>query len=162
MLRKLAYWGEFDPADEQALLALPHRVKKIERQGYVVREREIATHSCVLLSGFAIRHKIVANGARQIVAVHMTGDVVDLQNSFLGVADHSVQVITEAEVAFIPLEVSSLAVAREEAVHGIRSLLAAEVINGSFNLDGRIDIKDARGDVLLTVPFKEAIDVKGA
>jgi hypothetical protein len=59
------------------------------------------------------------------------------------------------------LEVPSLAVAREKAVHGIRSLLAAEAMNGSFNLDGRIDIKDAAGKVLLTVPFKEAVAVTG-
>jgi CRP-like cAMP-binding protein len=111
MVNKLAYWaredswlGEFDEADEQALLALPHRTKKIERLGYIVREREKTTHSCVMLSGYAIRHKIVAGGARQIVAVHMKGDLVDLQNSFLGVADHSVQVLTESEVAFIPRE----------------------------------------------------------
>jgi CRP-like cAMP-binding protein len=94
----------FDAADEEALLSLPHRVKRIERLGYIVREREKAEHSCVMLSGFAIRHKIVASGARQIVAVHMKGELVDLQNSFLGVADHSVQVLTESEVAFIPRE----------------------------------------------------------
>ena len=104
MLRKLTYWAEFDAADEQALLALPHRTKTIERHGYIARERERTTHSCVMLSGFAIRHKIVAGGARQIVAVHMKGDIVDLQNSFLGVADHSVQVLTDSEVAFIPRE----------------------------------------------------------
>ena len=34
----------------------------------------------------------------------MTGDVVDLQNSFLGYADHSVQTLTRAMVAFIPRE----------------------------------------------------------
>jgi CRP-like cAMP-binding protein len=99
-----SYWGEFTSADEEALLALPHRVKSIERHGYVVREREKTTHSCVMLSGYAMRHKIVLGGARQIVAVHMKGDVVDLQNSFLGVADHSVQVLTDSKVAFIPRE----------------------------------------------------------
>jgi CRP-like cAMP-binding protein len=111
MVEKLGYWarvdsyyGRFETADEEALLSLPHRVKSLERHGYVVRERERTTHSCVLLSGFAIRHKIVAGGARQIVAIHMKGDILDLQNSFLGVADHSVQVLTEAEVAFIPRE----------------------------------------------------------
>jgi CRP-like cAMP-binding protein len=56
-----------------------------------------------MLSGFAIRHKIVANGARQILAIHMKGDIVDLQNSFLGVADHGVQVLTRSEVAFMPV-----------------------------------------------------------
>ena len=104
LVRKLAYRGEFDAADEAAILGLPHRIKKLERHGYIVREREKTTHSCVMLSGFAIRHKIVAGGARQIVAIHMKGEVVDLQNSFLGVADHSVQVLTDSEVAFIPRE----------------------------------------------------------
>jgi len=102
MVRKLAYWAEFDAADEAAILALPHRIKRVERNGYVAREREKTTHSCLLVSGFAIRHKIVCGGARQIVALHMKGDLVDLQNSFLGVADHSVQVLTAAEVALIP------------------------------------------------------------
>jgi CRP-like cAMP-binding protein len=98
------YWGEFDVDDEKALLNLPHRTKRVERHGYIVREREKTTHSCVLLSGYAIRHKIVVGGARQIVAVHMRGDLVDLQNSFLGTADHSVQLLTDSEVAFIPRE----------------------------------------------------------
>jgi CRP-like cAMP-binding protein len=98
------YWGEFDVDDEKALLNLPHRTKRVERHGYIVREREKTTHSCVLLSGYAIRHKIVVGGARQIVAVHMRGDLVDLQNSFLSTADHSVQLLTDSEVAFIPRE----------------------------------------------------------
>jgi CRP-like cAMP-binding protein len=98
------YWGEFTSADAEALLSLPHRTKRVQRHGYVVREREKTTHSCVMLTGYAIRHKIVMGGARQIVAVHMKGDLVDLQNSFLGVADHSVQALTDCEVAIIPRE----------------------------------------------------------
>jgi hypothetical protein len=58
-------------------------------------------------------------------------------------------------------ELSSLAVAREKAVEGIRSLLSAEVTNGRFNLKGRIDISDPSGKRLLSVPFKEAVDVTG-
>ena len=53
MVRKLAYWGDFDAADEQAILALPNRIKRIERNGYIVRERDETTHSSLLLSGFA-------------------------------------------------------------------------------------------------------------
>lgn len=102
MMRKLSYWAKFDADDRQAILDLPVRTKKVERHAYLVREREKVEQSCVLLSGFAVRHKIVANGARQILAVHMKGDLVDLQNSFLGVADHSVQVLTASEAGFIP------------------------------------------------------------
>jgi len=104
MVRKLGYWSELDPADAAAILALPYRVKTIERLSYVVRERDRTAHSCLLVSGFAIRHKIVGDGGRQIVAVHMKGDLVDLQNSFLRVADHSVQALTECEIALIPRE----------------------------------------------------------
>ncbi len=102
LVRKLAYWADFDAADERALLDLPHHMATIGRNRYIVRERDKTRHSCLLVAGFAIRHKIVASGSRQIVAVHMKGDMVDLQNSFLGVADHSVQVLTDCEVAFIP------------------------------------------------------------
>ena len=113
MVRKLAYWADFDAADEEALLNLPYRLKTIERHGFIAREREKTAHSCLLVSGFATRHKIVVDGRRQIVAIHMKGDIVDLQNSFLGVADHSVQVLTKATVAFIPREsVKRLAVER--------------------------------------------------
>jgi CRP-like cAMP-binding protein len=120
MVGKLAYWADFEAADEEALLNLPHRMKTIERHGYIAREREKTTHSCLLVSGFAIRHKIVADGARQIVAIHMKGDIVDLQNSFLGVADHSVQVLTESQVAFIPREaIKALAFARPNVGMGM-------------------------------------------
>jgi CRP-like cAMP-binding protein len=104
MVRKLAFWAELDPADEEAILALPHRVKRLERNGYIARERDKTESSCLLLSGYAIRHKILGDGSRQILSIHMKGDLVDLQNSFLGVADHSVQVLTDAEVALIPRE----------------------------------------------------------
>ena len=104
MLRKLEYWQKFDDDDRAAVLALPHAVRALEHNHYIIRELDRATHSCVLLSGFAMRHKIVAGGARQIVSLHMRGDVVDLQNSLLGTADHSVQMLTAGKAAMIPRE----------------------------------------------------------
>ena len=113
LVSKLDFWAKFEEADKQAILALPHKVKVLERNDYIVREREATTHSCLMLSGFAIRHKMVADSARQIVAIHMKGDMVDLQNSFLGVADHSVQVLTASKVALVPrAAVKALAFAR--------------------------------------------------
>ena len=83
-------------------MALPHLVKRLENNHYIIREGDVATHSCLMLSGFSVRHKIVGGGARQIVAIHMKGEMVDLQNSLLEEADHSVQMLTEGEVAMIP------------------------------------------------------------
>jgi CRP-like cAMP-binding protein len=104
LVRKLEYWRKFTPEDRAAVLSLPHNIKTLEANHYIVREFDRATHSCVMLSGYAVRHKIVAGGERQIVSVHMKGEIVDLQNSLLGMSDHSVQMLTSGKVAFIPRE----------------------------------------------------------
>jgi CRP-like cAMP-binding protein len=102
LVQKLAYRQKLDANDRAAILALPHTVKSLERGHFIVREFDRAEFSCVLLSGFAIRHKIVAGGLRQIIAIHMKGEAVDLQNSFLTCADHGVQMLTDGKVAMIP------------------------------------------------------------
>jgi CRP-like cAMP-binding protein len=102
MVRRLAYWHALSPDDRAAVLNLPHRVRTLEQHNYIIREFDRAESSCVLLSGFAMRHKIVAGGKRQILAIHMKGELVDLQNSLLGCADHSVQMLTAGRVAIIP------------------------------------------------------------
>jgi CRP-like cAMP-binding protein len=102
MLAKLQLWKALKPDEQEAVLALPHRVETIGAGNYIVREGEEARHACLLLSGFAYRQKLARDGSRSISALHMKGDVVDLQNSLLGLADHSVQALTGAKVAFIP------------------------------------------------------------
>ncbi len=102
MLTRLEYHRALSADDHAALLALPHTVRTFERNHYIVREYERATHCCALLSGYAVRTKLVAGGGRQICSVHMKGEMVDLQNSLLGKADHSVQMLTSGRVAMIP------------------------------------------------------------
>jgi CRP-like cAMP-binding protein len=69
-----------------------------------VREQEKPRECCVLLSGFAIRHKTTGNGNRQIFSIHMPGDFVDLHNSLLRTADHSIEALCVSTGAFIPVE----------------------------------------------------------
>jgi CRP-like cAMP-binding protein len=104
MLRKLELWMQFDKDDRKAVLNLPHKLRKLGPGEYIVRDGEKPTDSCLLLSGFAFRHKLTGDGARQIMAIHMKGDVVDLQNSLLRSSDHNVQALTRIEVALIPVE----------------------------------------------------------
>jgi hypothetical protein len=59
------------------------------------------------------------------------------------------------------LEANSLSEAREKAVAGIRSLIASEAGNGEINFKGRIDISDEAGKLLLSVPFADAVKVRG-
>lgn len=113
MARKLQGWSALEDDDKRALFALPLTIRRVPRGHFVVREGDKATHSCVLVSGFAYRQKIVGNGGRQILAIHVPGDLVDLQNSLLRTADHSVQALTDTVIAQIPVEeVRKLAFAR--------------------------------------------------
>lgn len=104
MIHKLQLWKKLSDEECEALAALPHRVEDLTPSAYVVRDGQKTEHSCLLISGFAFRQKVTRNGGRSICAVHMKGDVVDLQNSLLGRADHSVQALTNAQIARIPRE----------------------------------------------------------
>ena len=104
MVRKLSQWRPLDQADSEAILALPHRILNFRAQEYIVREGDEPKHSCLILSGFAFRQKVAGNGGRQIVSIHMKGDLADLQNSLLGVADHSLQALTHVEAAMISVD----------------------------------------------------------
>ena len=102
MLGRLRLRSHLRLEDEEALVALPHRLSALDPGTYIVREGDRAEECCVLLSGFVYRHKVVADGARQILSVHFDGDVIDLQNSLLRRADHSIQALTRAQVALVP------------------------------------------------------------
>lgn len=104
MLDKLQLWLPLAPADQAAVLALPHSVRSLRPHDYIVREDEKPTHCCLLLRGYAYRHKVAGNGGRQIFSIHMKGDVVDLHNSILRRADHNIQALTAIDVALIPVK----------------------------------------------------------
>lgn len=144
LVRKLEYWQRFDEADRAALLALPHVVKILEHNHYVVREMDRPTHCSVLLSGFAMRHKVVAGGQRQILSIHMKGELIDLQNSMLGLADHSVQMLTAGEVAMIPREEIDRVAFQRPAVG--KSMWFDSLVDGSIHREwiANLGRRDAR------------------
>jgi CRP-like cAMP-binding protein len=104
LVAKLSYWQKLDSADRNAIRSLPHSVKPLSRGHYIVRDGDRVKHSCMMLNGYSARQKIVAGGRRQIVAIHIRGELVDLQNALLKTADHSVQMISDGAVAMIPSE----------------------------------------------------------
>jgi CRP-like cAMP-binding protein len=120
IVRRLETRAPLDEADREAIRGLPIVRRVLEPASYVVREGEAPTICAVLLAGFAYRHKVTASGERQIIAVHMPGEFLDLQNSFLEVADHNVQALTRADVAIIPVAaLRSLAYERPAVAHAM-------------------------------------------
>lgn len=104
LIRKLERLRPLDPADRAALLSLPFRITRAGNNAFLVREGSAPTECCVLLEGYACRHKTTSDGSRQIVSFHIPGDIMDLQHLQLPRADHNIQTITVARIAWVPMD----------------------------------------------------------
>lgn len=51
--------------------------------------------------------------------------------------------------------------ARTAAIDAAREIMASEVRAGKLCLSCRIEVTDAEGEIVLTVPFKDAVMVSG-
>jgi CRP-like cAMP-binding protein len=102
LVRRWSKYVDLVDDDRSAILALPTTLKSYGKDAYLVREGQNAGECTLLLRGFAIRQKLLRNGSRQIISVHIPAEFVDLQNGLLGVADHNVQSVDRCEVAAIP------------------------------------------------------------
>jgi CRP-like cAMP-binding protein len=99
LIRKLRTRFPLDQRDADALLAMTVKRRTYEPSAYLLREGEPLRSSCsFVLSGYAFRQKLTLQGARQIVSLHMKGDILDLQHLFLDVADHNIQALTRLDV----------------------------------------------------------------
>ena len=75
LLDNLELRSPMPEADRQAILALPYSMKSLAPGSYAVREGEPPTGCGVLISGFAYRQKLTGDGGRQILSIHIPGEV---------------------------------------------------------------------------------------
>lgn len=102
LLRKLERQSPLSGDDRAAILSLPYKLRSVPPGTHLLRDGDRPDHVTALLSGFAYLHKLTGEGARQIVSIHIAGDIVDLHNSLLHASDHNIQTLSAAEVASIP------------------------------------------------------------
>lgn len=101
---RFAHRHQLDRLDLAVMSELPHTVRTYEKDQYLLREGEKPPGCSLLVDGYVYRHKIVGDGGRQIVAIHMAGDFIDGQNLLLEVADHNIQALTHVQVIKIANE----------------------------------------------------------
>jgi len=70
----------------------------------IISEGDRPTHVIIMLEGWACRYKVLANGNRQIMAFLLPGDLCDPHIFILDRMDHSIGLLTDAKLAFIPKE----------------------------------------------------------
>lgn len=104
LIRTLLTIGDLSEADQTAIRGLAGRIRNLDAYEDIVSEGERPTAIAVLISGFACRYKILADGARQIVSFHIPGDAPDLQSLYMERMDHSVMTLQESTVLHVSHE----------------------------------------------------------
>jgi CRP-like cAMP-binding protein len=104
LIRKLERRDVMSDEEKQALENAAGRVREVPADDDMAREGDRPTESTLLLEGFAARYKLLRNGKRQITAIHVPGDFVDLHSFLLKTMDHSVVALMPCRVCLFPHE----------------------------------------------------------
>jgi len=105
LIRRLTVSTPLDAADLEAIARLPMIVKDLPAQAAIVREGERPSQCCLLIEGFACRSKTTDVGKRQILSIHIPGDIPDLQSLHLHVMDHDFTTLSVCKLGYIAHEV---------------------------------------------------------
>lgn len=104
MIRKLEGF-QLLSEDDKALLDQHSRpVRRVAARQDIVSEGDRPAGVTLILSGFACRCKLLANGQRHIMAYLLPGDFCDFQVFILKAMDHSIGTLSPCEVVTIPHE----------------------------------------------------------
>ena len=91
-------------ADEQEVISgLRAKVEAVPAQTDLIYEREYPTSCILVLDGFVARYKDSPVGGRQILSLHIRGDMANLCSLHLKVMDCSIQTLSDSTVAFFPV-----------------------------------------------------------
>lgn len=102
LIRKLETIATISTAEKHALAEIPLRLKSFNEDTDLSREGETPTECCLVVEGLVCRYKVLGAGQRQIMSLHLPGDIPDLQSLHLGVLDHSLGSLTAGRAAYLP------------------------------------------------------------
>lgn len=92
------------PEERAVLEAGVSGIRHLEPRQTLVRAGDVLRESTLLVDGIMSRYRDDRRGLRQLVAIHVPGDFVDLHGYPLQVLDHDVATLTAATVAAVPHE----------------------------------------------------------
>ncbi|NIJ22369.1 CRP-like cAMP-binding protein [Sphingomonas naasensis] len=103
LFHKLAMLNSLSAEELDGIKSLPLRPQRFRAGATIISSGQLVSECCLLVEGYACRHKLASDGGRQIVSFHVAGDILDIQHLLFEKADHNVQTITDAEVVFFPM-----------------------------------------------------------
>jgi CRP-like cAMP-binding protein len=104
LIRKFEQRGRLSDEEKRALEGAVARTRDVRPDEDIVREGDRPSECTLLLEGFAGSYRVLGTGKRQITALHIAGDFVDLHGFLLERMDHAVSALTPCKVAVVPHE----------------------------------------------------------
>lgn len=159
-IAKLAARDQLDADDHVALEALPVVEQRVDAGEYLIREGAVGEHCMMVLKGFVQRHKIVADGRRQIVAIHMEGDILEF-GALAGLrANCHAQTLTAARILKLPTAALAAVIrARPSIAQAMwtESLTSASVFQEWLANIGRRDARSRMAHLLCELSLRQKI-----
>lgn len=128
---KLAARDQLSSSEAAAISALPSEERHYSAGEVLVHEGVEQSASLLLVSGVAARSKHLPDGGRQITALHIDGDFVDLHSFVLKVLEHDVIALTPVQIAVAPHQ--RLLTLTEESPHLTRLLWLSTLMDASIH-----------------------------
>lgn len=131
LVEKLSLRDRVSPEEVAALEKVLEAPRTVAAGSDIVREHTRPTHSTLLISGFSARYSTLADGARQITEINISGDFIDLHSLLMKQMDHGVVALTDCVVAQAPH--SALIEVTERHPHLTRLLWLDTIIDAAIH-----------------------------
>ena len=102
LIRKLGGEEFISDAEVRAIKNLPVTVRSIVAQQNINYEGGPSLHCCIVLDGWACCYQLLDEGRRQILSLHLPGDLVNLQSLYLPDPDFGMAALTPVVVGYVP------------------------------------------------------------
>jgi CRP-like cAMP-binding protein len=102
LANKLSEYDVLSDQERTILAELPETSRDVQRGVDIVAEGTRPTRSTLLVEGFCVRYSILPDGKRQISAVHVPGDFVDLHSFLIKRMDHGVSTLGPCSIVEVP------------------------------------------------------------
>jgi CRP-like cAMP-binding protein len=102
LVAALRTMGPLSGAAETEVRRLPLQQKTVAPRQNLVSEGDRLTESCLVVEGLFFRYTTLRDGQRQILSIHLPGDIPDLDCLHAPATDFSLGALTAGAVAFVP------------------------------------------------------------
>lgn len=130
LCRYLSQRDTLTDEEREILISLPQRASYYAKGAEIVAEGSRPKASCLMQAGWSGRAVHRRNGARQLTALHIAGDFVDLHGLVLKQMDHSVIALSDCTVVFVAHD--ALRQISEKAPHLARLLWLSTTIDAAI------------------------------